>query len=112
MIQRNIYLFFSIILFVIAGILAAYTVWSFIYCADTIGQYMATGQLSFRGNEFDIINFYMSTCAQYVVFALLLAAAGLVLLKEQTTLPGRKEISPVKNRENKTDLDEWFSETK
>ena len=67
---------FSIILYVLAGMLLLYSVWSAIYCVNYLSDYFLTGQLTFAGNEYDIINFHVSTYGQYVVFAIVLFMLG------------------------------------
>ena len=99
----------SIVFYVCAGVLAAYAIWSFTYCADIISQARAAGQLAASGNEYDIASFYMGNCGQFIVFALLLTAAGLLLQKKPAN--ENDNILSVHSGKNKTDddeLDEWF----
>jgi len=99
----------GIVLFIFAGLLIIYTIWSYTYCADIISQAKAAGQLSAAGSGYSIASFYMDNCGQYFVFALLLAAAGVLLQKKPTTLG---EIdSANKGAGSKAvddELDEWF----
>ena len=41
------------------------------------------GQLEFSGNAFDIINFIISSGAEYIVFAMILFTLGWILQKSQ-----------------------------
>ena len=101
----------SIILYIFAAIFAAYTVWSYSYCADLISQVKDAGQLAASGNEYDIASFYMSNCGQYAAFALLLAAAG-ILLQRKPIVQGTP-VGVVQDENSKAadeELDEWFDE--
>jgi len=111
MIQKKITNIFSIALLFIAGLLAAYTVWALISCIDIISKAIASGQLSVARDGFDIANFYMNNCGRYLVFALLLAAAGFGSRKDQITPKMlRSSASLPKSNENDAELDAWFKE--
>ena len=107
--KKIIHLIPSIVLYIFAGLLAIFTIWAYSHCADIISQAKAAGQLAASGNEYDIASFYMGNCGQYAVFALLLAAAGLILQKKQ---PGQDNpgVVPVENEIDNGELDEWFNE--
>ena len=104
----------SFVFYAISLLLAIYVIWSFTYCADIISQAKEAGQLAASGNEFDIISFYMGNCCQYFIYALLLAAAGLLMQRGQqphnNAEPERNMESAPKNNKNDDELDEWFSE--
>jgi len=103
----------SIVLFIFAGLLAIYTIWSYTYCADIISQAKAAGQLAAAGSGYNIASFYMDNCGQYFVFVLLLAAAGLLLQKKPTALGGiEPAIQPAGSKAADDELDEWFDESK
>jgi hypothetical protein len=70
----------STVLYVIAGLLVVYSIWSVVYSANYISTMMQQGQLVFSGNEFEIVSFYMSNTAQYVLFAIVLFVLGRILL--------------------------------
>ncbi len=69
----------SIIAYVLAGILLLYSVWAEIYCVNYLADYFQTGQLTFAGNEFDIISFHVTTYGQYLLFAVVLFMLGWIL---------------------------------
>ena len=100
----------SFVLYAFALLLVIYAIWAFTHCADIISQARAAGQLATSGNEYDIMSFYMGNCAQYFVFALLLAAVGLVLQRKQpiTSIPEVTD-APNKNSEADDELDEFFN---
>ena len=101
----------SIILYIIAGLLAIYAVWSYIFCADIISQARAAGQLAAGGNAYDIASFYMSNCGQYVVFALLLAAAGFLLQRKSPAQSNLEdELPPAEDESADDEPDDWFDE--
>ena len=113
--KQRLHFIFGIILFVIAGLLLVYAIWSFTYCADIISDAKASGQLSVSGNEYDIMSFYMGNCSQYFVYALLIAAAGLNVQKRNEEAVGTAEMSTATisskvNTESDNELDEWFEE--
>jgi len=105
--KKVIHIVPSIVLYIFAGLLTIYAIWSYTYCADIISQARAAGQLAAGGNEYDIAGFYMANCCQYVVFALLLTAAGLIL---QRIKPAHNETVAFSAGNEAADdgLDEWF----
>jgi hypothetical protein len=109
--KKTIRLLPSIILYIIAVLLAAYTLWSYKHCAGIIAQAREYGQLAASGNEYDIASFYMANCGLYAVFALLLAAAGIMLQRNPSpqTVSGNP-VQEVKHETNDDELDEWFDE--
>ena len=102
----------SIVLYIFTVLLVIYAIWSYKFCADIISQARAVGQLAASGNEYDIASFYMSNCGQYIVFALLLTAAGLILQREQPAKnePIKVDTITAKNEAADDELDEWFNE--
>ncbi|PKO04698.1 MAG: hypothetical protein CVU41_15975 [Chloroflexi bacterium HGW-Chloroflexi-3] len=70
----------STVLYVIAGLLIVYSIWAASYSANYISTMMEQGQLVFSGNEFEIVSFYMSNVAQYVLFAITLFVLGRIVL--------------------------------
>ena len=71
----------SIVLFVIAGLLAIYTIWSFVNVLEYLKNIMQQQQITFKGNEYDIINTFVSSCGQYAFYAIVLAVLGWILQK-------------------------------
>ena len=110
--KRAIQIIPSIILYIFAGLLVIYAIWSYTYCADIISQAREAGQLPVGGIEYDVASFYMSNCGQYVVFALLLTAAGLILQRKQPaqSISNQDAAFPAKNETADNELDEWFNE--
>jgi hypothetical protein len=66
----------SIVLYTLSGLLILYTIWGFSESLDYINEAVAAGQLVVQGNLYSIVNFYMSNCAQYAVFAVILFTLG------------------------------------
>jgi hypothetical protein len=96
----------STVLYVIAGLLVVYSIWAAVYSANYISTMMKQGQLVFSGNEFEIVSFYMSNVAQYVVFAITLFVLGRIVLyfsfiEEEEELDESIEISSTKDDEVK-----------
>ena len=103
----------SIIIYVFAGLLTIYAIWSYTYCADIITQARAAGQIATSGNEYDITSFYMSNAGLYFIYALLLAAAGLLLQRTKIgqTQPDTVVTSTLsESTADDDELDEWFQE--
>lgn len=106
----------SIVLYAIAGLLVIYTIWSVNRTASYISDMVAQGQLTVKGNEFDIVNFYMSNSAQYAIFAVILFTLGWILQKISTgrlgnPKTGNKEASSVQvtnSVEEEEDFQTWF----
>jgi|BioPla2DNA2_1021312.scaffolds.fasta_scaffold34084_2 predicted membrane protein len=73
----------SIILYVLAGFLMIFAIWSSSKSISYITLMINQGQLVFSGNEFDIINFIMASCAQYAIFAVILFTLGWIQQKCQ-----------------------------
>ncbi|NLX64737.1 MAG: hypothetical protein GX022_08210 [Clostridiaceae bacterium] len=73
----------SIILYVLAGFLMIFGIWSTSEAISYISLMINQGQLEFRGHVFDIISFIMSSGAEYVIFALILFTLGWMLQKSQ-----------------------------
>ena len=69
----------SIVLYVTAGLLAVYSIWSIMNIQEDLKNYLTQYQLEFTGNEFDIINTYVSGVGQYVFFAIIMAVLGYIV---------------------------------
>ena len=96
----------STVLYVIAGLLVVYSIWAAVYSANYISTMMQQGQLAFSGNEFEIVSFYMSNIAQYVLFAITLFVLGRIVLyfsfiEEEEELDESIEISSTEDDEVK-----------
>lgn len=102
----------TIILFILAGLLILYSVWAIIQCHGYIAEAIATGQLTVSGNEYDILSFYMSNCAQYVLFAVILAALGWMLMRFAPVAVPHVRPEPVLNPQTDEEFDDWFEEMK
>jgi len=71
----------SIIFYVLAVILLAYSIWALSFSINYVSTAVAQNQLMIDGYEFEIASFYMSNVAQYVVFAAILFGIGWVVQK-------------------------------
>jgi hypothetical protein len=69
----------SIVLYVVAGLLFLYAVWSTIFSYNYLSPILATGQLVVKGNEYEIVSFYMSNLAQPLFFAIVVFALGWII---------------------------------
>ncbi|AEB06370.1 hypothetical protein Corgl_0244 [Coriobacterium glomerans PW2] len=82
-----------IVLYVIAALLAFYTLWAALECYEQINQLVAQGQLSVSGNEFNIVTTYMSHCAGYGVDAIIVFSLGWLIFHSvhKTSSPANPE---------------------
>jgi hypothetical protein len=79
--MRKGYKITGTVFYVLAALLFLYSVWGCIYSTQQISDAMASGGLTFAGNEFSIVNFYMSNSVLYLLYALILFGIGLLLCK-------------------------------
>jgi hypothetical protein len=101
----------SIVLYVFAALIAIYTIWSVSLCADTISQYVASGQLIIKGAEYEVLTFYLTSCGPYAGYALLLAWGGLVLQRMRPASDKAAAIAaPPEEKAKNIDYDEWYNE--
>ncbi|MTI96353.1 MAG: hypothetical protein FH749_12910 [Firmicutes bacterium] len=105
-----------IALYASAGMLVLYTIWSASNSRSYISELVAMGQLTFKGNEYDIVNFYMSNSAQYALFAIILFTLGWItqkisLRKPESVYVDNKAASAGKvacNEDAEDDFEDWF----
>lgn len=69
----------SIVLYVLAGLFALYTIWAAVYAFGYVSEMVAANQLVIKGSEFEVTNFLMSNFAQYAFFAIVLFALGRIV---------------------------------
>ncbi len=105
----------SIVLYGITGVLVLYTIWALNHSVRYISQMVDMGQLTFKGNEYDIINFYMSGSAQYALFAIVLFTLGWILQKNSFTGAVKpesesKEALSSDESENNGEIEEGFED--
>lgn len=100
----------SIILYILAGLLMIFAIWSSSKSISYITQMISQEQLVFSGNEFDIVNFIMASCAQYVVFAVILFSLGWILQKLQFSVSSGFSVSNAEMIENPIESSEELSD--
>ena len=108
----------SIALYVISGILVLYTIWSASHSVSYISELVTMGQLTVKGNEYDIVNFYMSNSAQYALFAVIIFALGWMLQRTSSRKVIRQKAKTIqdssdgasKNLEEEDDFENWFQD--
>jgi len=77
--QKKKFSVVSIIFFVLAALLLAFSIWAAVYSFDYISSLIDAGQLIVEGNEFELVNFHMSSYGQYVIFALIFFGLGWIM---------------------------------
>jgi len=102
----------SIVLYVVAGLMLIYCVWSLVHCTGIISEAISAGQVTMRDNLYDITSFYFANCAAYFVYALVLSSIGLILQRGQkvATIVSNSPVQPAASDTNDAELDEWFEE--
>jgi sugar phosphate permease len=80
----------SVVLYVLAGLLALYTIWAIVNVSQVISEAISVGSFIISGYEFDLVSYYMTNCAPYAVYAIVLAILGWIL---QKNMP-QKETAP------------------
>lgn len=91
----------SIVLYVLAGLLALYAIWAAIYSFKYISEMVASNQLVIKGSEFEVANFLMNNIAQHAVFAVILFALGRILQVNQAS-----SFEEIADEEIDEDIDE------
>lgn len=107
----------SMFLYVLAGLLTLYAAWAVVESHGYISSMMEQNQISARGSEYDIVNFYMANSAQYVLFAVILGTLGWMLQKNATGQPSyvtfARQAGPTSSNDRSVvsdgeDFEEWF----
>ena len=83
--MNKIHKIFGIVLYAAAALLFMFAVWATISCGGIIAEAIEYGQLRASGDEFTIVNFYLTNGSQFFVFSLIVAALGMILHKEPET---------------------------
>jgi|GEM_PF-2221409 len=95
--------YLSVILFLIAAWFTIFFFWNFIEYNNYVGNIIRAGNITFRGNEYEVISYYMSSCAPYAFYALTTGVLGWVLVKlrsRKLTEIERTSIINVTNHDN------------
>ena len=118
--KKLVYDVVSIVLYVAAFLLFAFSVWAVFNCAEIISQAKDAGQLMSSGDEYTVVNFYLTNGAQFFIYALILAALAMILQKDDPAESyGPDEADPAmppapavkKKPENYgEEYDEWFED--
>jgi hypothetical protein len=101
------------LLYIFAGLLFIYSLWSFSHCRGYIKDAIRAGQLAVEGNEYDIMNFYMSNCVIYFINAILLFSLGwisLMLPNPNSFVKLPTAQLPISYKKEDEELDQWFEE--
>jgi hypothetical protein len=81
----------SIVFYVVAAIMAAFTIWAFIFCIGYISDLVSSGQLVTAGNEFNIAGYFMTNCVQYLLYTMAIFFFGFIYQFAVNHLPGNEE---------------------
>jgi hypothetical protein len=71
----------AIVLFALAVLLLAYSIWAIVNVHGYISEAIAAGQASLGEDLFDIVSVYMSGAAMYILFAVLFGVIGFKMVK-------------------------------
>jgi hypothetical protein len=91
---------FSIVFYTLSILVLAYVVWAFTYSYQTISEAIAAGQLIVKDNKFEIVNYYVTNCGQYFIYALLLFAAGWLSREPQVVTDDTEEVAQTEQSED------------
>jgi hypothetical protein len=69
----------SLILYILAGLFFVFAIWAAVFSFQYISGMVAAGQVVVQDSLFEIVSFHMSNFGQYVVYAVLLFAAGWIV---------------------------------
>lgn len=69
----------SFVFYILAIILFGYSIWAIIYSAGIVSEAVEFGQLVVKGNEFEVVSFFMNNVAMYALFAIVLFALGWIM---------------------------------
>jgi hypothetical protein len=115
---------FSIIFYALSILVLAYVVWAFTYSYQTVSDAIAAGQLVAKDNQFEIVNYYVTNCGQYFIFALLLFAAGWIgrestvvtndveVVVENNEVVETEEVQPAKQQEEQKEEQQYDEKVK
>jgi len=73
--------YLSVILFIVAAWFTLFFFWNFIEYNNYVGGVIRSGEVVFRGNEYEVISYYMTSCAPYAFYALTTGVLGWILIK-------------------------------
>jgi len=71
----------SVIFYIISAWFMIFFFWHFIENNNYVSGIINAGNMTFRGNEFEIVGFYMNNCAPYLFYALVTGVLGWILMK-------------------------------
>lgn len=69
----------SFVFYIFAIILLGYSIWAIIYSSGIVSEAVEFGQLVVKGNEFEVVSFFMSNVALYALFAIVMFALGWIM---------------------------------
>lgn len=94
----------SIIFYVLAAVLLAYSIWAAVFSINYISEAISQNQLMVEGFEFEIASFIMTNAVQYLVYTALLFGAGWIV----------QDLQPLKSIEFEDEdfdiEDDWLEE--
>ncbi|MEQ7050846.1 hypothetical protein ABN764_09310 [Paenibacillaceae sp. P-4] len=106
----------SMVLYALAGLLILYTAWSASQSYGYISEMIAMNQMVASENRYEIVNFFMTSCAQYMIFAVTLITLGWNLHLNSSSHAGNPNRSDQaasargirKNESDEVDFETWF----
>lgn len=99
---------FSILIFILCGLIAIYTVASFVSVTTYIREMFEYGQITFAQNFFDILSYYVTNCVNYIIYICILLAIWWVSDKKmvnRTAKAASKTIAEPTGSESPTKTD-------
>ena len=106
---------YSMTLYVLASFLLFFSLWGAYKSYQYISEMIAMNQFEITGNEYELINFFMTNHAHYVFFAIILCTLGWMLhsstskaVISDSTRQVNSSISNTKDPITEEDFEEWF----
>lgn len=92
----------AIVLLVLTVVLLGYAIWSVAYAHDYVSSLIEMGQVAVEEDRYSVVNFYMSNSAEYFVYSVIFAVAGITFL----TLPAKEAKEKVRKEKVKKVVEE------
>ncbi len=113
---------FSILIFVLCGLLTIYTVGAIISVTSYMKEMLSYGQVSLSENFFDVMSYYMTNCGNYIIFIAILLSIWWVSNKKMVErkakdiakpeLTAKDDITPEEDAEKADTKDDKKAEDK
>ena len=84
----------SFLLYLFSLALLVFAIWALTRSMEIVTQALEMGQIDSVEGRYDIINFLMSSCCQYFIYAIILAALGVILQRKPVVISDSAVSAP------------------